>query len=141
MSVDRYFIDTNIFLRLIVQDQQAQYQHCVDFFDNALLRSWTLYTSHIVLAEINWTLTGFYRYDKTRVINGLRSIVSAPFLKLTESFDVEIAFDYYSQFSVKYIDAVIASHADIVSGKMAVVSYDKDFDKMGIRRLEPKIFV
>lgn len=141
MSVDRYFIDTNIFLRLIVKDQQAQYQHCVDFFHNAMFNSLTLYTSHIVLAEINWTLTGFYRYDKTRVINGLRSIVSAPFLKFTESFDVEMAFDYYSQFSVKYIDAVIASHADIVSGKMAVVSYDKDFDKMGIKRLEPKTLV
>jgi len=43
----------------------------------------------------------------------------------------------YSSKNVKFIDAMIASVDQIVSGSWVVVSYDKDFDKLGVKRAEP----
>ncbi len=137
MEEPKYFIDTNIFLRLIVADQEKQHKDCVAFFERVHAKQQKLFTSSLVLAEINWTLCSFYQYDKKQVLQGLRAITSASYLKLTDESNIEIALDYYEHFSVKYIDAVIGSHPEIFTGRMSVVSYDKDFDKMNLRRKEP----
>ena len=39
---------------------------------------------------------------------------------------------------MKFIDALIASHKSIQEEAAVIVSYDKDFDKLGILRKEPK---
>jgi predicted nucleic-acid-binding protein len=39
----------------------------------------------------------------------------------------------------KWIDCLIASAPDIQSGETAVVSYDRDFDRLGVVRLEPGV--
>ena len=46
--------------------------------------------------------------------------------------------DLYAGHSVKFIDALITSIPQIAGGDMIAVSYDKDFDKLNVKRKEPK---
>lgn len=44
----------------------------------------------------------------------------------------------FEQKPVKFIDALLASIKEIKEKKWKVVSYDRDFDKLGVVRIEPK---
>ena len=56
-------------------------------------------------------------------------------------FDISVAISLYAAQSVKFADALIASHPLLRQGKLIVVSYDADFDKLGVKRVEPEAIV
>ena len=96
------------------------------------------FASSMVLAETNWTLLRFYKFLKNKVIKGLNSIVNLKSLKIIDEFNLGSAMDLYAGHSVKFIDALITSIPQIAGGDMIAVSYDKDFDKLNVKRKEPK---
>lgn len=137
----KYFIDTNIFLRYFTAESQSKVlSDCSELIKKIRLGQLKCSTSHLVLAEIVWTLPSSYNSTKKEVLRVLKSIISFN-LKFDDRTNNEIANKMFEQYSVKYIDALIASNPDIQSKKMTVISYDKDFDRLGIKRLEPKDIV
>lgn len=65
----------------------------------------------MVLSEIAWTLLSYYKFSKPEVVKALRGIVNLRGLSIIDKF----------QFSKNWI----------------IVSYDHDFDKIDIKRMEP----
>lgn len=131
------FIDTNIFLRVIVRENEKVYSACYEFLRSAERGEVLTYTSHIVLAEVVWTLDSYYRLPKTKINKSLQGIDSMK-LDFTNKFDTAIAHELFRKYSVKYNDALIVSIPEVYTKKWTVVSYDKDFDKLGILRKEPR---
>ena len=138
MKEYKLFIDTNIFLRFILKNHQVMHAECVSFFTSVKEKSIIIYTSQIVIAEVFWVLQSIYNADKNAVILAIRSLLRIKNLYFTELLNMELALDLLAENNIKFVDAIIASHAEVQTGTMAVVSYDKDFDKLGIKRLEPK---
>ena len=137
MKGGSYFLDTNIFLRPIVSDDSAKSADCAALI--AVIRSGRIHaeTSHIVLAEIVWTLLSFYRFTKEEVLQAVNAIIAIPHLNIRDSINTLEALDMYAAKNVKFIDALIASHPKLAGGKMKIVSYDRDFDVLGVARVEP----
>ena len=133
-----YFLDTNIFLRPVTKDHFQQTADCEKLF--LLIQDNTIeaVTSNIVLAEFLWTAQSFYHVSKQETVASMKGILGIPGLAIEDSFDPFAALQYYESFPVKFIDALIASHTLIQERKAIVVSYDKDFDKLGVPRTEPK---
>lgn len=138
MKEYNYFIDTNVFLRTLLKDEKRTFGDCLRFFKEIKNRNIKAVTSNLVLAEINWTLLKFYKFSKEDVIRGLNSILSLGYLKFVDNFNANAAIKFYKDYQVKFIDALISSIPGISNGKIKIVSYDKDFDKLGVSRLEPK---
>ena len=137
MSALEYCIDTNIFIRFLVKDDARMFRECSELIDEIQHEHILAYTPIPVLAEVQWVLKSFYKFEKSEVVKALKSIIAFS----QEPPDVPAAgtaLSLYEQHSVKFIDALIASHPRIQDGSMAVISYDKDFDKLGVSRLEPK---
>ncbi|MFH0740011.1 MAG: type II toxin-antitoxin system VapC family toxin [bacterium] len=132
-----YFIDTNIFLRTLVNDNEKFFNECVSFLELVKSRKIKAQTSCLVLSEVSWTLSSFYNSGKDKVVESLYSIVNLKNLKFNEKFNSSFGVQIYEQNNIKLTDALIASHPKIQSKEMIVVSYDKDFDKLGIIRKEP----
>jgi len=131
------FIDTNIFLRACLQDHTVQTKDC-----QAVLRSLqngqlTALTSELVIAEFLWTAMRSYQLSKTVSASMVKALFALPNLHLHGEPNMLVAIDCYEKYSVKFIDAVIASYELIQIGELPILSYDKDFDKIGIRRYEP----
>lgn len=134
----KYFLDTNIFLRYFTEESNSKIlDDCASLIKNIKLGHIKGLTSHLVLAEIVWTLPSAYNSPKKQVLRVLKSIDSFN-LKLDNKTDSTVANKLFEQYPVKYIDALIASNPEIQSKKMTIISYDKDFDKLGVKRLEPK---
>lgn len=136
--MNNLFIDTNIFLRLFTGDDPKMLTECMVFLDKIKKEKLKVFTSATVLSEVVWTLESFYKFPKSSVVIGIRSIIGIPNLEILDEYMFLHALETYNDSSVKFIDALIASNSEIQSKKMTVVSYDKDFDKLGVKRLEPK---
>jgi len=133
----RYFVDTNVFLRVLIREDERMLRDGAALF--SAIRGGTLagYTSGLVLSEINWTLASFYGFGRSEVLRALRGIVATANLRVVDAVDAPVALDLFERHRVKWVDCLIASAPDIQSGATAVVSYDRDFDRLGVPRLEP----
>ncbi|MFS8159663.1 MAG: PIN domain-containing protein [Candidatus Roizmanbacteria bacterium] len=132
-----YFIDTNIFIRAIVKDDKKASSECEKLLTYIKEGSIRATTSTLVLAEIIWTLQSFYSFSKkgaTRVVKGIMNLSG---LSIVDSYNPLMAIELYEAKSIKYIDAVIATSEDVRAKRATVVSYDGDFDKVGVLRKEP----
>jgi uncharacterized protein len=137
----RYFVDTNIFLRFFVRDVPTQADECEKFFKWLITSDLDIYTSSLVVGEIVWTLSSYYSRKKSEVIEVVEAVTDILGGRIEDDHRIEVASEIYKEYSVKFIDALIASSPSILSGETIVVSYDKDFDKIGIKRLEPSDFI
>ena len=133
-----YFIDTNIFLRTLLKDDEKTFPDCLKFLNQIKTRRIKAFTSNLILAEINWTLSKIYKFPKEKVIEGLISILKLKNLKIIDKFNPFSAVEIYKNLPVKFIDTLISSNPLIFQKKTIVISYDKDFDRIGIKRKEPK---
>jgi predicted nucleic acid-binding protein len=137
MKEFNYFIDTNIFLRTLINDNEKFFNECIGFLELVKDGKIKAQTSYLVLSEVNWTLLSFYNSGKEKAVEGLYSIINLKNLKFSEKFNSSFGIQIYEQNNIKLTDAFIASHPKIQSKEMVVVSYDKDFDRLGVVRKEP----
>ena len=134
-----YFLDSNIFLRFLVPDDNNPkfFSDCKKLFNYIETRKITVSTASYIYAEIVWVLKSFYHFKKHKIIEALR-VFEASSISIDNRVDQKFVLDLFEKYNVKFIDCLIASHKDIQKGAMAIVSYDKDFDVLGIKRFEPQ---
>jgi len=137
MKEYKFFLDSNIFLRPIVKDDEIKLNECKDLFNEVNGNRLAAVTSNFILAEIVWVCQKFYGLDKGTVMGALKRILSYKGIKVLDGSNPVLAVDIYERYNIKFIDALIASHPKIQSKEMIVISYDKDFDKLGVIRKEP----
>jgi len=134
-----YFIDSNIFLRVLAKENQQIFDECFGLLSK--IKSNTsnncFYTGNLVVAEVAWTLSSYYKVDKKEVVRDLESILNIGNLKYIEAYDFRTGLNIYKNLNVKFIDALITSIPQIQSKEWTVISYDRDFDKLGVKRKEP----
>lgn len=73
------------------------------------------------------------------MVKAFKSIINLRGLEICDQYDyLKEAVELWEKYSVKFIDALIASNKEILEKKIIIVSYDKDFDKLTVIRQEPK---
>lgn len=133
----KYFVDTNIFLRVLELEDQKIFNECSNLLKLINNSEINAYTSNFVLAELVWVLDSSYGESKSKITKSIDGILKLNGLKILDDVDTFKTLELFSKKSVKYIDALIASNSEIQSKKMTVISYNKDFDKLGVKRIEP----
>lgn len=133
----KYFVDTNIFLRVLELEDQKIFNECSNLLKLINNSEINAYTSNFVLAELVWVLDSSYGESKSKITKSIDGILKLNGLKILDDVDTFKTLELFSKKSVKYVDALIASNSEIQSKKMTVISYDKDFDKLGVKRIEP----
>lgn len=135
-----YFIDTNIFLRVFVKENEKTFKECYGFLKFVENKKIKACTSVLVLVEIDWVLESFYKFKKEKAIEALESISKLRGLKIVDETNFPLALELYKKYNIKFIDALIASSPKIISGETTVVSYDRDFEKLKVKRIGPGEF-
>ena len=143
MANDRavLFLDTNIFLRPAVKDNQAMAAECEALIEEIMTGTFEAMTSEVVVAELVWTCRSFYHMDKQEIVELVQGIHDMKHLTVCTDTDLQEALTYFSHHAIKFVDALIAGHRAIRTRRARLVSYDKDFDTLGVTRLEPSAFI
>jgi predicted nucleic acid-binding protein len=130
------FLDTNIWLRFFTRDDPAKAEACRQLFESAAQGDLRLTTNEMVLAELEWTLRSYYKLPKPAVVERLWAVLGAPALQLPRRAVVEAALSLYERHNVDYVDAYNAAELQ-ARGLTTIASYDSDFDRLGVHRVEP----
>jgi len=132
-----FFIDSNIFLRTLINENTQQHQSCVKLLRLIKNNKIKAITGTIVIAEIVWTLNSYYKLDKEDITTAVQSIINLRGLTIIDNYDHFLTLNLYKSHSVKYIDALIASIPAVQTQKITIVTYDNDFNKLVVKRLKP----
>ena len=118
------FVDTNVFLRFLTNDDPAKAARTRALFQKALDDEVTLSTSLLVIAEIIWTLESFYGLEKRDIATKVEAILGTPNLECPDADLILQALDFYAGRNVDFIDAY---HAFLLKsqGKRRIVTYDR----------------
>lgn len=134
-----YFIDTNIFLRHLTNDNPVQSPACfalIQDIEQGKIQAWT---SDLVILEVIFVLSSktLYNVGRAKIRDLLLPLINLPGIKLTNKRMYRRAFELYTTLSIDFTDAYNAALME--SHKNAeIISYDKDFDRIPtVKRHEP----
>jgi len=134
------FLDANIIVRFLTRDDEQKAEDVKQLFLLLEAGKISAETDAIVVAEIIWVLSSFYKLDRSTISEYISLFLATNHLIIKEKPLVQKAVELYKNINADYIDCFVAVVAS--KRKIAVCSYDRDFNKFeGIERIEPKDIV
>lgn len=131
------FIDANIILRYLRDEQTDHGQRAARLFEAVATGSRAVTLEEIVVAEVAWTLGSFYRLPKAEIASILLALLAEEGVRSPEKGLLQVALALFAQWNLDFADAVLAAKA-FASGDNALYSFDRDFDRIpGLARQEP----
>lgn len=133
------FVDTNIFLRYLLDDDLAKTARCLDLFQRAAQGDVRLFTSESVVAEIVYVLSSpnLYRLPHSQIAYQLRPLIEIKGLTVDHKRSLLEAIDLYEETRLDFEDCLIVAHMRR-NAIVGVVSYDRHFDRIpDVNRIEP----
>jgi predicted nucleic acid-binding protein len=133
------FLDTNIFIRHLVNDVPVRSAACRELFRAIERQELTAWTTPLVIAEVVFVLSNARTYDVDRpaLRDRLLPLISLPNLKVERKQLYPRIFDLYVNHPIDYVDAY---HAALLERgpDLVLFSYDADFDLLpNLQRREP----
>ena len=118
-------LDTNVLLRLLLDDDPRQSRPARDVVDRAVHQGQPLLLPDIVLCEAEWVLGSVYDLPRTRIAEVLRRLVDGPEFTFVNRGAVAIAVDNYAHGKAEFSDYLIGAVASAV-GATTTYTFDRD---------------
>src|SRR3989344_7244108 len=99
------FIDTNYFLRFLLDDIPAQHNEARTTLKEAASGKLQLVTSAVVIFETHWVLLSAYSKNKEQVATALESILRMSFINSEHGSLLSQAVSVYKESSLGFVDA------------------------------------
>lgn len=132
-----FFVDTNIFLRHLLQDHPDQSPRATALLFRIEAGEIDGHISDVVIFELVYTLQRSYRHSKAAIREALVPLIELPGIALAGKRRFRRVFDMYVERNISFADAY---HA-VLAGQLGlnqIVSYDRDFDGVpSLERIEP----
>ena len=127
------FVDTNVLVRYLTGDppdlaaRAQRYMREADF----------LLLPDLIVAEVAYVLTSFYRYDRLQVADALRALITHPTIRVLDLELLVRTAELFERHRMDFADAYLVASAEH-TGVRAVASFDRDIDRPGtVDRIEP----
>jgi uncharacterized protein len=128
--VKTFFLDTNVLLRLVAQDDARQLRQARAFIEKAVRFGGELRVPDLVIAELIWVLESSRKLQAVQIAQLVMSLVGDPRFTVTDEQLLARALELYSGRNVDFVDAYLAALALPHAGA-AVASFDGDFKRLG----------
>lgn len=129
-------VDTNVLLRIILDDDPVQTRRAREACARAQHAGGQVYLPQVVLQELVWVLDavkGISRGEIIRVVDGL---LSMPLWAVEQPRRMAEALRCFEEHAVDFTDAVLAAVAG-EKGMDGVLSFDRDMGKLGLKWVNP----
>ena len=134
------FIDANVFIRYLTNDDPARARACFEFFQRLKRGEDEATIVEAILSEVVYVLSSpqLYNLSPSDIRSRLGPLLVLKGLKLREKRLYLKALDIYASHPfLDFEDALAVTHMG-AAGITEILSYDRDFDRLpGIRRIEP----
>jgi predicted nucleic acid-binding protein len=131
-----FWVDANVLLRFLTGEPPELAERALRLIQRAEKGEINLKLSPIVVAEIVWVLSSFYRYSRTQIAEVLLPLIASDGISCDEIQQVTAALSLMASANVDFLDAYLAEIARYTGE--SVVSFDRDFRRLGINWVEPE---
>lgn len=128
------FLDTNVILRHLLQDDVKQSRKATDFLKTVEEGNVAVVTSDTVIFESVFLLERHYHRDKKDIRDALLSILDMPGIVLQRKKNFKRVFELYIEHNIDFADAYHVALMERMALKQ-IASFDQDYDKVpGVTR-------
>jgi predicted nucleic-acid-binding protein len=99
-------LDTNVLVRYLVRDDEAQFELARQLIEPKAQSRETLYIPISVTLELEWVLRACYGFDKKTVTYTYTRLLQTTELKFESESAVEIALFYYKMHTADFADCL-----------------------------------
>ena len=132
------FVDANVFLRHLLQDNLEQSPGASSLIEAIERRERRVQTTDMVIFEVVYVLQKLYGRDRADIADGIGALVSLPAIVLSNRRLYPTTLErYVAHRGLSFADAF---HSVLVQRELGgnLLSFDHDFDRFeGITRIEP----
>lgn len=122
--MNRCFVDTNLFIRYLTNDDPALADRVERLLDDAAVGAVQLVTTELVMAETVWVLESSYRLNHVLIAPLVRGILATPGLEVINGDLIGKALIMYELQNIDFVDAYIAALME-KQGIQDIYSYDR----------------
>jgi predicted nucleic-acid-binding protein len=122
-------IDTNVIVRLIVNDDERQSQAAEDFIRKHASPENRCYVSSIVLVETVRVLETAYGFRRAQLADAIAMVLEVEQFEFDSPADVAAALEQFRRGSVEFADCLLA-RTNIASGCDHTVTFDRKAAKL-----------
>ena len=123
------FLDTNIFIRYIEQEDKNKSADAERLIHKIVSREIVCFTNTMVIAEIVWVLEKYYDWEKPEVCDNIEFILNTPNIKIRDRKILQSAVKTYRELNIDFIDSYNYAYIKANNSPM-IYSYDIHFDKL-----------
>lgn len=132
-----YFIDTNIFLRHLLQDHAIHSPKASAFLKKVENGEIRVRTNDIVIFEVVFTLDRSYKKSKKEIQKAFLPLILLPGIMLPGKRRFKRVFELYTSLNLPFADV----YHTVCMEKLKltqIVTFDREFDRIsGVVRIEP----
>ena len=129
----KVFVDTNLFIRYLINDIPSQIDKVEVLFDLAEKGELRLVTGPPVFFEMAWTLKSFYNMSRKRIYECLSSILGLPGLEVTDLDILEESLELFFRTSSDFSDAYIAVLSRKIGAESVATFNAKHFNNLPVK--------
>lgn len=123
-----YLTDANVWLRYLLNDIPQQADTAEIYLKQAKEGKISLIVSFIVIIELVFTLTKFYRWERQEVVHKLIELIEVPQLKIEKREALIKAMQLYSEQNISFVDAILVTEAQL--NKYELLTFDKKLQQL-----------
>ena len=117
-------LDTNVLVRLLTRDDEAQAERAKTLVDECAGRDEKVFVSTMVLVELCWTLARTYGFERNDIACAVRALSDNATISLESPGAIQAALRTYENGSADFPDCLIVAKATEVGCK-ATATFDR----------------
>lgn len=126
-------VDTNVLLRLFVNDDATQAAKARALFDAQVDEDGSLWIADLVLAEVAWALARSYERPRSDIVAVMRALAANATVQLESAASIAEATDLYERGPADFVDCLFAVKA-MALGCESLCSFDRKMKALpGVR--------
>jgi predicted nucleic-acid-binding protein len=122
-------LDTNILVRLLVEDDAAQTERARHFVARYCTPESPGFINCVVLAEFVWVLSSIYRFGRREIAGAIEILLAGRDRVIEHREEVQRALVEYNTSGIGFTDAMIA-RINLVQGCEATATLDRNATKL-----------
>ena len=123
-------VDANIIIRFLLNDHPKLSQLATSLFSKAQKKLIKIYLDEVILAEVIWTLSSFYKIKKADLIDNIEKFISQDWIVNTKKKSMLKALYLYKSANLDYIDCWIFVVSQALKFKLE--TFDKNLRRLRI---------
>ena len=121
-------IDTNILIRFLVGDDEAQAKKVYKMFRKAELEKEELFVPLLVILETIWVLESAYDISRAEILDAISDLLLMPIFRFNQLSALQ-QFIISAQGNHHDLSGLLISHSAKANGCEAVITFDKKASK------------